>query len=550
MSLFYPIYHLKNIACVVYATTMCDAKNGPKKRPSKRLPETAQQTLFAEVTDEPVCETPSKDGPVEFVNPSPEKIFVGNESLQGFLENSGLGWVIRLRSLLESSDMKPFVRAYKPTGRRPFHPVMMLGLIVYGVLQRQWSLRELEMLSKRDVGAWWLCGGRHPDHSTIGRFVSKHADVLTEEYFVSLTTMLVKKLKLSVGTVAGDGTVIESAADGYQIIKEDAARQAAREARKESEAQPEDVAARRKADNAEAIANSVQKKARLLREQGKKTDKIKVSPADPEAVIQKTKKGTFKLAYVPSVLANKERYIMGHHLDPSDETACVMPMINQYQSITGALPKLALFDGNYSNLTVLSLSVELDMDILCPSGKVSQGDFEKSKTRGDKISKYVFVFDSENNCYVCPAGQKLEYKGRDGKRAGQVKFRYQCSKCDDCEMRPQCTDSKDGRRVTRYEVDELKEAMSEVFKSEKARKEYSQRQQFVEPVYSELKQRQGLDRFHRRGIKMVRAEFSIHCLAHNIKKALRALPEGAFLLFVQRNDAQIRLWWLGLRSDD
>ena len=249
--------------------------------------------------------------------------------MRAFLDNSGLGWVIRLRSLLESSDMTPFVRVYKPTSRRPFHPVMMLGLIVYGVLQRQWSLRELEMLSKRDVGAWWLCGGRHPDHSTLGRFVSKHADVLTEEYFVNLTAMIVKKLNLSTGTVAGDGTVIESAADAYQTIKEDAAKQAAQEARKESDAKPEDATVRRQADNAEAIADAVEKKARLLRKHGKNTDNIKVSPVDPQAVIQKTKKGPIKLAYVPSVLANKEQFILGHHLDPSDETACVSPMIDR-----------------------------------------------------------------------------------------------------------------------------------------------------------------------------------------------------------------------------
>ncbi len=535
------------VAYVVYLAIMCNEKNAHTRRLSKKLPETAQQTLFAEEGPKPGDESTTKEGRVEFVNPSPEKIFVGNESLRVFLENNGLGWVIRLRSLLESSDMTPFVRAYKPMGRRPFHPVMMLGLIVYGVLQRQWSLRELEMLSKRDVGAWWLCGGRHPDHSTLGRFVSKHADVLTEEYFVSLTTMLVKKLKLKVGTVAGDGTVVESAADGYRIIKEDAAKQAAQEARKASDAKPEDAAAKRQADNAEDIANAVEKKTRQLREHGKKTDGIKVSPADPQAVIQKTKKGTFKLAYIPSVLANKERIILGHHLDPSDETACVSPMLNQYQAINGELPSLALFDANYSNQTVLSLSLELDMDILCPSGPADRGKWEKSEKRGGKLGKSAFVFNEEHNYYVCPQGQKLQYIGRDGKRNGQFKYKYQCYSCDDCEMRAQCTDSKKGRIVLRYEVDELKDAMNLVFKSKKARQEYRQRQHMVEPIYSDLKQRQGLDRFHRRGLKMVRAEFSIHCLAHNLKKALQALPAGASMLVMERSKAQIRLFWLCLR---
>jgi hypothetical protein len=44
----------------------------------------------------------------------------------------------------------------------------------------------LEGLARRDAGAWWLCGGHQPDHSTIGKFIVLHGEILTEEFFVGL----------------------------------------------------------------------------------------------------------------------------------------------------------------------------------------------------------------------------------------------------------------------------------------------------------------------------------------------------------------------------
>ena len=43
----------------------------------------------------------------------------------------------------------------------------------------------------------------------------------------------------------------------------------------------------------------------------------------------------------------------------------------------------------------------------------------------------------------------------------------------------------------------------------------------VEPVFAELRERQGLKRFHRRGLAGVKVEFSLHCIAYNLKRAQR-----------------------------
>jgi hypothetical protein len=100
----------------------------------------------------------------------------------------------------------------------------------------------LEGLARRDVGAWWTCGGQ-PGHSTIGKFSQLHAEILSEEFFVVLVKSLTSKLRLGPGPVAGDGTVVEAAASHYRLLRAEAVIEAAREAQALAEAEPSEMQA-------------------------------------------------------------------------------------------------------------------------------------------------------------------------------------------------------------------------------------------------------------------------------------------------------------------
>jgi transposase len=147
-----------------------------------------------------------------FLDHEPQQLFVGAQRLDDYLREAGLGWVLRLSAVLAELDLTVLTARYQATGRSAFHPRTLLGLIVYGILNRQWSLRELEGLARRDVGAWWVCGGHQPDHSTIGKFIVLHGEVLTEEFFVQLVKQLLARLRLGPTLTAGDSTMIDAAA--------------------------------------------------------------------------------------------------------------------------------------------------------------------------------------------------------------------------------------------------------------------------------------------------------------------------------------------------
>jgi hypothetical protein len=265
----------------------------------------------------------------------------------------------------------------------------------------------LESLSLRDVGAWWICGGIQPDHSTIGKFLNMHSDLLSETFFIELTREILRTLNLSPNDVAGDGTVIEAAASHYRVLKAEAARLAADEAEKNAVANPDDKVAKAKAEITRYAANVATEKQKSIEAQGKKADGVCVVPHEIEASVQPLKNRVQRPSYKPSVLADKNRLILGQHVHPTNENASLRPMLEQHSQIHGALPSRIMLDAGYHNIEALSLLVSLELDVLCPSGAADKTDnFEKTSHTG-KFPKSVFGYDSRTNTYTCPSGSRL-----------------------------------------------------------------------------------------------------------------------------------------------
>jgi hypothetical protein len=445
-------------------------------------------------------------------------IWIGNLPLEKYLVARGLQRVIDLERAVAQLDLVPLMKAYKFGGRRPFHPRSMLGLIVYGMLVRRWSLRELELLAQTDVCAWWMTGGLQPDHSTIGRFIVMHADILTEDFFRSVSKHVVDALGLKRDDVAFDGTIVESAASHFRTLKREAAATAATKAAAKAEGEPDNPQAQTQAETATKVVQALAERSENREAAGKSGDQVQIAPSDFEAVVQPLKNGVIRPAYKPSIIATKERLIVGQVLEPSSETAAVKPLLDQYRATFGADPLTAMMDAGYHCGSILKDMADAEINTLCPEGK-AKGDDDFLKMHGKHFAKSAFVYKEETDRYRCPAGQllaPLAHVERDS--VGRVYRRYQATGCAQCPLRDRCTENVKGRSVKRYTDDEYKDAMNEVFEQSAAREHYRHRQAMVEPVFAELRERQGLKRFHRRGRIRVAAEFALHCIAYNLKR--------------------------------
>ena len=516
------------------------------KRPAKALDSMEQVALGFEI----YSTSNQKEIPVSgisFREGDPKKLFVGETRLSSYLQQQDLGYVIRLSEFLEAYDYSAFAKAYKVSGRKAIHPRVVLGLIIYGILMRQWSLRQLESLAKRDVGAWWICGGLQPDHSTIGKFLNLHSELLSEAFFTTLTQQIVRKLNLGPNDAAGDGTVIEAAASHYKVLKAEAARLAAKEAEENALNHPEDQNAIIKAQRLNVAAETATKKQEVLQKLGKDFSSVRVVPEEPQAVVQPLKNKLCRPSYKPSILVDKNRFIVGQYVHPTNENLALKPMLEQHQEIYGQLPKRTLLDAGYHNADVLNLFVSLELDVLCPSGAVDKTNIWEKQSKG-QLAKSAFRYEENEDIYVCPQNQKLHRDGT-GKDANNRRYRqYLCKTCSTCPIAKTCTTSIKGRTIKRFEGEELKEAMGQIMKHPLARKEYRQRKAMVEPVFAEMKERQDLKRFHRKGLQKVKVEFALHCVANNLKRAIRLEADAllvVFTLYYRQNDGPWQIAGIG-----
>lgn len=486
----------------------------------KTLNSNRQYSLFNESETEKVPEeTPQvapTQYPIRFEAPDPHLLSINGKPLHEHLSDCGLKAPLKLRPLLQSLSFEAFEIRYKPGGRPPYAPRAMIGIILYGILQGISSLRDLERMARADVGCWWLSGGIMPDHSVIGRFVCQHESSLTSDFFEQLTRQVLKVTGSDTGVLAGDGTIIEATSSRFELMRE--------EALNEALAQAQEGAQKNDAKAIKRLKRLQQAKAELTTRQQKRAAKGRdpaktlIQSNEAEAVLQPQKNSKdFRGSYKPSVLANDHRVIVACDVHPSSETEVIPDLLDRATAL-GRVETI-LFDAGYFSDEVLGATEQRDIELLCPQGRSQGEDWNKQSDK--QIPKSHFIYQSDDDHYLCPGQQRLTrrsyYKGSKNERAYTV---YSCDSCSDCSLKAKCTTRKNGRTLKRYDHDRHKEALLLKMTQTEARERYKKRQAMVEPVFSQLRGRQGLNRFRRKGLAGVKVEFVLHAMAYNLSRAL------------------------------
>ena len=544
------------------------------RRKRLRAPDGRQPSLGIDGPAVPLEALPVSDA--SFDRGDRAALFFGNDRLDVYLRRTGQRVTLQVASLIDKVDVTTLMASYSPIGRHAVHPRIMLGLLAYGMMRGVSSLRALEDMARVDLGAIWICRGVQPDHSAIGKFVSRHAATLTEEFFDKFVRDLARKLGIKPGDAAIDGTVIESAASRFGTVRAEAARQAADQARTDADAvrgptepdahddpagasapstepsatepdasdsrgdndpppaaqHPKAQRAERRAEQAERVAQIAEQRAAARDAKDGKGDTVRVSPTDPDAVIQPRKDGAVRPAYKPSVIATPERFIVGQCVHSASETAAVEDLLDQHAANLGADPKTIMLDAGYHSTKMAALFVTRELDALVPSGQAFDDAHFERKRSSNLFDKRQFRYDEKQDAYICPTDRLLRPRASVIDRHGKRYRPFVGQQCTDCTRRAECTASKVGvRKINRYDGEEFVAALDEVMRQPAARAKYRKRQAIVEPVFAGLRERLGLRRFRRKGLLRVRAEFTIYCFAYNLQRAVSiarrdAAPSG------------------------
>ena len=122
-----------------------------------------------------------------------------------------------VNAVVDSLDMERIYALYYDRGASPYHPRMMLKVILYGYMNNIYSCRKIERALKRDVHFIWLAGYDQPDHKTINNFRNRVKDEI-DNVFTQLVLILAERGLISLEVEYIDGTKIESKANKYSFV--------------------------------------------------------------------------------------------------------------------------------------------------------------------------------------------------------------------------------------------------------------------------------------------------------------------------------------------
>jgi len=133
--------------------------------------------------------------------------WVDPESLPAFISD-----------LVDDMDLAPFLAAHdEPRGMPPYHPAMMLKVLLYGYATGVRSSRKLEERLRSDVGFMFLAGGSRPGHKAIGEFRRRHLEAFGA-LFLDILLLCQEAGLVKLGRVALDGTKVKADASKHKAM--------------------------------------------------------------------------------------------------------------------------------------------------------------------------------------------------------------------------------------------------------------------------------------------------------------------------------------------
>lgn len=125
-----------------------------------------------------------------------------------------------INNFVDGLDLRDVEATYKEGGAPPYHPSVLLKVVLYAYARNIYGCRPIADLCRLDAVCQWFTNYEAPSFSTINRFRSVH---LGDERTVSLFTRLVETL-VSEGMVSFeectyvDGTTVESRASRTKLV--------------------------------------------------------------------------------------------------------------------------------------------------------------------------------------------------------------------------------------------------------------------------------------------------------------------------------------------
>jgi len=394
--------------------------------------------------------------------------------------------------------------SYSESGRPSIDPELLLRILLIGYLYGITSERKLVEELRMHLAWRWFTGlgfdQEIPHHSTFSK--NRHGRFQESRLFEQLFEQIVRQC-VEVGLVEGkhlsvDGSFVEA------------------NAAKESRIPREQLV------EAAQVHQTVRQYLKEVKEQNPVEEPVhqqdQVSTTDPDSTYA-TKGGMpARLGYYDNYLVdNNSCVIVGVQATAarmSQESVAAQDMLTRFAWWQGRAPESLAADTTYGNGEFLQW---LAGRSITPYMRTRDSIHRKNSPF---FGPEHFRYEPEHNRYICPAGQPLNYGGRNMRNRTYAYIGTR-KRCGVCSLRAKCTSG--AFRFLAIHMDEAaRQHARQLAHTPEFAKAQRQRKK-VEALFAELKNQIGLRRLRLRRLKFVREQFFLAATAQNLKRLVRFL---------------------------
>ena len=411
-----------------------------------------------------------------------------------------------LRAVDQYLDLTEFrenlAQSYSHTGRPSVDPELMARMLIIGYCYGIRSERRLCEEVGMNLAYRWFCRlglkDKVPDHSSFSK--NRHGRFRDHDAFRQLFDAVLRRC-MTEGLVQGEGFATDAS-----MIKADAQRQ--RSCSGDSAIDWGDP---------EQASRPVREYLAAL-EQANPVLPKRISLTDPSA--------TWTAAAGPAIFAYSTNYLIdlkagmivdveASAVNKIAEVEATKTMINRVEEKFAIKPQRLVGDTNYGVAAMLGWLV--DEKKIAPHVPV----WDKSEHHDGTFSRTDFIFDRENNRYVCPAGKYLKPAQRSQQKNP---FRYRASlyDCQACQLKLKCCPNMDIRKIDRSPHEPARDVARAIGKTDAYRQSRKERKK-VEMLFAHLKRILKLGQLRLRGPSGAHDEFLLAATAQNLRRMAKKL---------------------------
>jgi transposase len=439
------------------------------------------------------------------------------------------------------------------TGHPSYHPSVLLKLYIYGYLNRVQSSRRLEREAGRNIEVMWLTGRLVPDHKTIADFRKDNGRAIGQ--VCARFVMLCRALGLF-----GDASVVIDGSKFKAVNNRDKNFTRAKMERRLAQIEESvtrylqqlDSADRQEPSKArECKTTRLKEKIAKLKKEVQRLHGLKaripdqqISLTDPDSRSMATSgRGSGVVGYNVHVAVDTEHHlIITHEVTNVGSDRAQLARMAKQTKVTLEARNLDVITnrGYFSGEEILECD-KAGITVTLPKPMTSN-----AKAEG-RFGKQDFRYVTEEDVYVCPAGERLAYSFTTQDK-GSVLRRYRTNDCQRCFVKHDCTTSKE-RLISRWQHEQILETVQR--RLDEHPEKMRQRRETVEHPFGTIKDRMGATHFLMKTLPRVASEMALHVLAYNLTRlmnmvlgidcGLHVVADDPGVLAARRHRTRIRI---------